>query len=172
MASPNPDHSSCHQDKHQAPTLLHVHPLSLQDGGRPSHSFPDSIGKNHNRRCARSIDTRSTLRGPLPTPDIAEAPYDGWISSLIAKQPFSKIFTVNDLFSPYLNQIITYYFSPGCRVKTVHCLLMHNQEINSGMGAVSRKFPLFCTSARSDTSDATVTKLQVMQLLQTSLEVH
>jgi hypothetical protein len=36
-----------HEDKHKAPTLLHVHPLSLQDAGRPSHSFPDSVGKNH-----------------------------------------------------------------------------------------------------------------------------
>src|SRR5260370_28124459 len=76
------------------------------------------------------------------------------IGYLTMKQPFSKIFTVNDLFSPYLNQIITYFFSPECRVRTVRCLLMHNQEINSGMGAVSRKFTLFCTSARSDTSDA------------------
>jgi len=47
LASGNPDHSSCHQDKHKAPSLLHVHPLSLQDGGRHSHSFPDSVGKHH-----------------------------------------------------------------------------------------------------------------------------
>src|SRR5258708_34286702 len=59
LASRNPDHSSGHQDKHKAPTLLHVHPLSLQDGGRHSQSFPDSVGNNHNRRCARSSDTRS-----------------------------------------------------------------------------------------------------------------
>src|SRR5260370_21269538 len=30
--------------------------------------------KTHNRRWPRSIDTRSTLRGPLPTPDVAEGP--------------------------------------------------------------------------------------------------
>src|SRR5229473_7409494 len=36
LASRNPDHSSCHEDKHKAPTLLHVHPLSLQDAGRHS----------------------------------------------------------------------------------------------------------------------------------------
>ena len=30
-----------------------------------------------------SIDTRSTLRGPLPTPDVAEAPTAGWSSSSI-----------------------------------------------------------------------------------------
>src|SRR5260221_6728831 len=52
LASPNPDHSSCQQDKHQAPTRLHVHPLSLQDGGRPSQSFPDSVGKNHQGDCS------------------------------------------------------------------------------------------------------------------------
>jgi len=27
-----PTGSRCHQDKHQAPTLLHIRPLSLQDG--------------------------------------------------------------------------------------------------------------------------------------------
>src|SRR5216684_256405 len=47
VASRNPDHSSGHEDKHKAPTRLHVHPLSLQDGGRHSQSFPDSVGKNH-----------------------------------------------------------------------------------------------------------------------------
>src|SRR5258708_30487873 len=52
LASPNPDHSSCHQDKHKAPTLLHVRPLSLQDGGRHSQSFPDSVGTNHQGDCS------------------------------------------------------------------------------------------------------------------------
>src|SRR5713226_6226595 len=52
VASRNPDHSSCHQDKHKAPTRLHVHPLSLQDGGRHSHSFPDSVVKNHQGDCS------------------------------------------------------------------------------------------------------------------------
>jgi len=32
-ASRNPNETSCHEDKHKAPTPLHVHPLSLQDGG-------------------------------------------------------------------------------------------------------------------------------------------
>jgi len=36
VASRNLDRSSGHQDKHKAPTLLHVHPLSLQDAGRHS----------------------------------------------------------------------------------------------------------------------------------------
>src|SRR6266851_8437590 len=39
VASRNPDHASCHQDKHKAPTLLHIHPLSLQDTGR-RQTFP------------------------------------------------------------------------------------------------------------------------------------
>jgi hypothetical protein len=50
--SPNLDHASCQQDKHQAPTLLHVHPLSLQDAVRPSHSFPDAGGKHHQGDCS------------------------------------------------------------------------------------------------------------------------
>src|SRR5216683_7851190 len=54
LASRNPDHSSCQQDKHKAPTLLHVHPLSLQDAGGPSHSFPDSVVKNHQGDCSNS----------------------------------------------------------------------------------------------------------------------
>src|SRR5216683_5598324 len=52
LASRNPDHWSCQQDKHQAPTLLHIHPLSLQDGGRHSQSFPDSVGKNYQGDCS------------------------------------------------------------------------------------------------------------------------
>ncbi len=36
LDSRNPDHSSCQQDKHEAPTLLRVHPLSLQDAGDAS----------------------------------------------------------------------------------------------------------------------------------------
>src|SRR5581483_8364227 len=28
-----PEASRCHKDKHKAPTLLRIHPLSLQDGG-------------------------------------------------------------------------------------------------------------------------------------------
>src|SRR5713101_8888075 len=52
LASRNPDHSSCHQDKHKAPTRLHVHPLSLQDAGRHSQSFPDSVVKNHQGDCS------------------------------------------------------------------------------------------------------------------------
>ncbi len=36
--------------------------------------LPMLVGKIHYRLWARSIDTRSTLRGPLPTPDVAEAP--------------------------------------------------------------------------------------------------
>src|SRR5712692_1384975 len=44
--------ASRNQDKHKAPTRLHVHPLSLQDGGRHSHSFPDSVVKNHQGDCS------------------------------------------------------------------------------------------------------------------------
>jgi len=32
LASPNPNESKSHQDKHKASTLPHIHPLSLQDG--------------------------------------------------------------------------------------------------------------------------------------------
>jgi hypothetical protein len=32
-ASRNPNESRCHEDKHKAPTLLRIRPLSLQDGG-------------------------------------------------------------------------------------------------------------------------------------------
>src|SRR6266446_5879427 len=32
LASRNPNESKSHQDKHQAPTLPHIRPLSLQDG--------------------------------------------------------------------------------------------------------------------------------------------
>src|SRR5216684_1678679 len=47
LASGNPDHSSCHQDKHQAPTLPHIRPLSLQDGGGRLPSFPYSVVNIH-----------------------------------------------------------------------------------------------------------------------------
>jgi len=33
LASWNPDESYSNEDKHKAPTLLHIRPLSLQDGG-------------------------------------------------------------------------------------------------------------------------------------------
>jgi len=29
----SPEESRCHEDKHKAPTLHHIHPLSLQDEG-------------------------------------------------------------------------------------------------------------------------------------------
>src|SRR5712692_9499678 len=35
------------QDKHKAPTLLHIHPLSLQDAGDPFVLLPFSVGKIH-----------------------------------------------------------------------------------------------------------------------------
>ncbi len=125
------------------------HPPFVPTGRGHAHSrvwsFKTIIGDVH----------EVLIRAPLR---FAEAPYDDWISSLIAKQPFSKIFTVNDLFSPYLNQIITYFFSLGCRVRAVHCLLVHNQEINSGMGAVSRKSPPFYARAN--------TAIQATQVIQ------
>jgi len=37
--------------------------------------------------------------------------------------------------------------------------LVHTHETNSGMGAVSRKSPFLCTSARSDTTDTNDTNL-------------
>src|SRR5260221_11486368 len=40
------------RDKHQAPTLLLVHPLSLQDGGRHSHSSPHSVINIHQGACS------------------------------------------------------------------------------------------------------------------------
>jgi len=46
-ASRNPNESYGEEDKHKAPTRLHIHPLSLQDGGRRFLSFPDSVVKNH-----------------------------------------------------------------------------------------------------------------------------
>jgi len=80
------------------------HPPLVPTGRGHAHSrvwsFKTIIGDVH----------EVLIRAPLR---FAEAPYDGRISSSIAKQPFSKIFTINDLFSPYLNQIITYFFSPG-----------------------------------------------------------
>jgi len=39
--------SRCHQDKHQAPTLPHIHPLSLQDRSGRFQPFPDSVVKDH-----------------------------------------------------------------------------------------------------------------------------
>src|SRR5216683_1016342 len=42
VASRNPDHSSCHQDKHKAPTRLHVHPLSLQDAATRTSTRPNT----------------------------------------------------------------------------------------------------------------------------------
>jgi hypothetical protein len=44
---PEANRSHPHEDKHQAPTLLRIHPLSLQDAGRPSQSFPESVVKIH-----------------------------------------------------------------------------------------------------------------------------
>jgi len=32
-ASPNPDESCCNEDKHKAPTLPRIHPLSLHENG-------------------------------------------------------------------------------------------------------------------------------------------
>ena len=37
--------SRCHEDKHEAPTLPHIRPLSLQGAGGPFQSFPDVAGK-------------------------------------------------------------------------------------------------------------------------------
>src|SRR5229473_6388872 len=71
VASRNPDHASCHQDKHKAPTLLHVHPLSLQDGGRHSHSFPDSVVKNH-----QALDHDGPVFGHLETNLLVETCLD------------------------------------------------------------------------------------------------
>ncbi len=36
---PEANRSHPHEDKHKAPTHLRIHPLSLQDAGRPSQSF-------------------------------------------------------------------------------------------------------------------------------------
>src|SRR5713101_7865218 len=43
LASRNPDHSSGHQDKHKAPTRLHVHPLSLQDAATRTSTRPPPV---------------------------------------------------------------------------------------------------------------------------------
>ena len=39
--------SQGHQDKHKAPALPRIHPLSLQDGSRWCLSFPHSVVKDH-----------------------------------------------------------------------------------------------------------------------------
>ena len=39
-----PTGSRCHQDKHKAPTLPHIRPLSLQDGSR---TFPHAVFTSH-----------------------------------------------------------------------------------------------------------------------------
>jgi len=46
-ASRNPGESSRNEDKHKAPALPHIRPLSLQDGGGRFLSFPDSVVTQH-----------------------------------------------------------------------------------------------------------------------------
>ena len=41
----NPDESDGEKDRHQAPTHLHIHPLSLQDGGGASGYYPIRLAK-------------------------------------------------------------------------------------------------------------------------------
>jgi len=43
----NPTEASCDQDKHKAPSLPRIHPLSLQDGSGWCLSFPHSVVKDH-----------------------------------------------------------------------------------------------------------------------------
>jgi hypothetical protein len=45
-----PDESSGHQDRHQAPALPHIHPLSLPERGRP---FPILVGTVYSRPMIR-----------------------------------------------------------------------------------------------------------------------
>jgi len=42
-----PKESYGDEDKHKAPTPLHIRPLSLQDAGERFESFPASVVKDH-----------------------------------------------------------------------------------------------------------------------------
>ena len=42
-----PGKSRCDEDKHKAPTLPHIRPLSLQDGGGHLKSLPDLVVKHY-----------------------------------------------------------------------------------------------------------------------------
>ena len=42
-----PGESRCDEDKHKAPTLPHIRPLSLQDGGGHFQSLPDLVVKHY-----------------------------------------------------------------------------------------------------------------------------
>ena len=54
LASRNPNQSQCHEDKHKAPTLLHIRPLSLQDGG-------DSLPLHYPLRLEKFIRTNADI---------------------------------------------------------------------------------------------------------------
>jgi len=47
-----PAESSCHEDKHKAPTRPHIHPLSLQGAETPS---PNLTGICHSERSEESL---------------------------------------------------------------------------------------------------------------------
>ncbi len=83
-----PGESRCHQDKHKAPTLPPIRPLSLQDGSGCFPSLPHSVGKIHQDGATRITAfgrQNSSGRRGLKRPD--EHNYPIRLSKFIRTEP-------------------------------------------------------------------------------------
>jgi len=93
-ASQNPCESHCEEDKHKAPTPLHIHPLSLQDGADTFYHYPIRLSKFIRMR-SRILSGQRSSRSSIPPPITNDLPCAVLIDYMTALTFYSSAGTLD-----------------------------------------------------------------------------